>query len=86
LNLKGKAMKLQRINSTAATIVEHEDGRCVLYSYSTPVAIMFRPDLKIVRTAKQFSVTTSKHVNAFVKEHDRCKVEFAAQDWIEKMA
>jgi hypothetical protein len=57
------------INPIAAnqTVVEHEDGRQVFFSYKTPVAV-FIPSRGYLRTSEKFSVTTSKHVNQWTEK------------------
>lgn len=47
-----------------AIVVELTDGRQVCTSYGVPVAA-FVPGRGYVRTADKYSVTTSKHANAF---------------------
>lgn len=44
------------------------NGRIELYSYDTFVAL-FIPDTGVYCTTTKHSVTTSKHVNAFVAAH-----------------
>lgn len=61
-------MKLKRINKTAATEVELPNGNTVLFSYSTPVACHI-PDMGYYRTTTNYSRTTSKHINQFIKRN-----------------
>jgi hypothetical protein len=61
-------MKLNRINNTAATEIELPNGNTVLFSYSTPVACHI-PGQGFYRTTKQWSRTTSKHINQWIARH-----------------
>jgi hypothetical protein len=47
-----------------AHAVHFEDGRAVLFSYATPVAA-FMPGRGYLKTDVHYSVTTSRHVNAW---------------------
>jgi hypothetical protein len=58
-------MRTERIGQTAAR-VEHGDAGSILYSYSTPVAA-FVPGRGYLRTDQHYSVTTSRHVNAWAR-------------------
>ena len=44
--------------------ITFSDGRIICLSYGVPVAA-FVPGQGYVRTARRYSVTTSKHMNAF---------------------
>jgi hypothetical protein len=46
--------------------IEFADGRELLTSYGVPVA-GFVPGRGYVRTVERYSVTTSKHVNAYLR-------------------
>jgi len=50
------------------TELEAADGTTVLFSYQTPVAA-FAPGVGFIRTEKFFSVTTSKHINKWIKKN-----------------
>lgn len=54
-------MKLKNIGSNM-TEAELNDGRLVLVSYSTPVAVHI-PGEGAYKTEKRWSATTSKHIN-----------------------
>jgi hypothetical protein len=54
-----------QIRKTAASIVSGM-GYTVLVSYSTPVAAIL-PDGSYVRTSSWYSVTTTRHINEFLK-------------------
>jgi hypothetical protein len=43
------------------------DGTTVFFSYKTPVAA-FIPGKGVIKTSKKWSVTTSKHVNSWLKK------------------
>ncbi|MBM4225076.1 MAG: hypothetical protein FJ167_09865 [Gammaproteobacteria bacterium] len=60
-------MKVQPIGSNK-TEVELADGTCVLFSYSTPVAALV-PGKGWIRTTTKWSVTTSKHINAWLAQN-----------------
>jgi hypothetical protein len=49
-----------------STIVKLADGREVCLSYGVPVAA-FIPGRGYVRTDRRYSVTTSKHANAYTE-------------------
>lgn len=52
------------MNKSNSTVVALSDGRCVCLSYGVPVAA-FVPGQGYVKTATKYSVTTSKHANAY---------------------
>ena len=54
-------MKIKPIGSNQ-TELHLADGRVVLFSYETPVALHV-PGEGYYRTSERYSVTTSKHVN-----------------------
>ncbi len=60
-------MKVQPIGSNQAQ-VSLADGTEVLFSYSTPVAALV-PGKGWIRTATKWSVTTSKHINAWLRKN-----------------
>ena len=57
-------MKLKNLgaNKTQLTMTE---GTVIFFSYQTPVAALL-PSGQYVRTAKKWSVTTSKHINQWL--------------------
>jgi hypothetical protein len=55
---------INRINDNA-TVIHFADGVSVLWSYKTPVAA-FIPGRGYIKTDRRFSVTTSRHINAWV--------------------
>lgn len=66
------------------TDVTYTDGRIIGYSYSTPVVAIV-PGVGIFVTKQHYSVTTSKHVNQFVKRHGaqmQYKTTSVSQDFI----
>ena len=59
-------MKVKNYGSNQ-TIVE--DKSCqVLYSYETPVALIARPGNRAYKTDHKWSVTTSKHINQWLRK------------------
>lgn len=62
------------------TILRTGDGMEVLFSYSTPVAA-FIPGRGYVRTRRQWSKTTSKHINAWA----RSDAEIVDQDFLDNL-
>jgi hypothetical protein len=52
-------------NQTEVTLA---DGTVVLISYSTPVAALV-PGKGWIRTAKKWSATTTKHINAWLRKN-----------------
>ena len=60
---KGALMQLRPIASNM-TQLDLADGTSVLFSYSTPVACL--TDNGYYRTAKKWSVTTSRHINKWL--------------------
>ena len=59
-------MKLEPIGSNQ-TVLRFED-KAILFSYETPVAAIM--DGKAYKTDKQWSRTTSKHINSWLKYYD----------------
>ena len=55
-------MKLQQIKANMTTITTPK--ATVLFSYNTPVAAL--TDDGFIRTAKHYSVTTSRHINQWL--------------------
>lgn len=56
-----------KLNPIAANVNEVEIGEItVLFSYKTPVAVQFS-DGSIRKTAKPWSVTTSRHINKWLR-------------------
>jgi len=58
-------MKINRIKNNILTL-ESESG-ILLVSYDTPVAYQDKASGKFYRTSKNWSNTTTKHINWFVK-------------------
>ena len=69
-------MKLNRIGNNE-TVVSFDDVTEVLFSYDTPVAGRRLTDdgLQIFKTDKKWSVTTSKHINKYLKQFNAEAVE-----------
>lgn len=53
--------------ATHAKIVNTEDGRRILVSYDTPVAV-FVPGKGLFKSERFYSRTTSRHVSQFVEK------------------
>jgi hypothetical protein len=70
-------MKVQPIGSNQ-TQVSLADGTEVLFSYSTPVAALV-PGKGWMRTEKTYSVTTTKHVNRWLRKNCGGTVETVPQ-------
>jgi len=79
-------MKLTPYGANMNT-VEFNDGRIVLFSYKTAVAV-FIPGEGIKRTATKWSMTTTKHINKWVAGtfSPNVTVETVAQAEIETLA
>ena len=60
-------MNLRPIASNMTELVTN--GCTVLFSYETPVAA-YTPTQGYVRTSKKWSVTTSKHINKWLRSQD----------------
>ena len=74
-------MQLKKIRQTAASTLSIPSTNCeVLFSYSTPVALRDVGGDTYYRHDNFYSVTTSKHVNAFCGSNT-FKVE--TKDWKE---
>lgn len=70
-------MKVQPIGSNQ-TQVSLANGTEVLFSYSTPVAALV-PGKGWIRTAEKWSVTTSKHINAWLRKNCGGEVQTVPQ-------
>ncbi len=66
-------MKLNPVGSNQ-TEIESADGKTVLYSYQTPVAV-FLPGRGGLVTTKKWSVTTSRHINKALERWGCSRVE-----------
>ena len=71
-------MKLTQIGSNQTEITTARGNR-VLYSYETPVAAW--TEQGAFRTSTKYSVTTSKHINAYLGGKDVGKE--VDQDWLD---
>ncbi len=60
-------MKVQQVGSNQ-TEVTLADGTCILFSYDQPVAAIV-PGKGWMRTAFQWSATTTKHINAWIRKN-----------------
>lgn len=77
-------MQLQQLGSNK-TEVEFTDGTLVFYSYQTPVAIR-TPECEYYRTDHFWSVTTSKHINQWLKYRGARHCDTLTQDSINARA
>ena len=66
-------MRLSRIGYNQ-TVVVHNDGTEVFFSYDTPVA-GYHPELGYVRTKEYYSRTTSRHINKYLDTLESSKVD-----------
>jgi len=71
-------MKLSQIGSNQTEITTARGNR-VLYSYETPVAAW--TEQGAFRTSTKYSVTTSKHINAYLGGKDVGKE--VDRDWLD---
>jgi len=62
----GDTMKIIETGSNT-TVIELADGSIVLFSYKTPVAAWRGDSMRYVKTEEFFSVTTSRHVNQWLR-------------------
>ena len=60
-------MKLKPVGSNM-TVLEPNDNLSILFSYETPVAAWIN-ERGYVKTSKFWSVTTSRHINKWVKAY-----------------
>jgi len=69
-------MQLNRIGNNE-TVVSFASGTEILYSYDTPVAGRRIVDgaLQVFKTDKKWSVTTSKHINKYLKTFNAEAIE-----------
>lgn len=72
---------VERVRRTAATLYRFDDGREVLFSYNTPVA-GYKPGFGYFKTDTFWSVTTSKHINAYLREHKPSNVQVLTQEQV----
>ena len=61
-------MKLQPIGSNQTVMRFDSYDKAILFSYETPVAAII--DGKAFKTDRQWSRTTSKHINSWLKYYD----------------
>lgn len=76
-------MKLKVIGSNQ-TEVETAHGVTVFFSYNTPVAA-FIPGQGFIRTAKQWSATTSKHITKWVYSQKAAAVRTVDQSELDSL-
>ena len=76
-------MKLKKLGPNMTTL-ELASGNTVLFSYETPVAYHNAINGLYFRTAKKWSVTTSKHINKWLGS-DRSKCGEVAQSFLDEL-
>ena len=61
-------MKVESLGRNKTQVITKD--RAILISYSTPVACLMRQDgkWKAYKTSKYHSVTTSRHINEYLKQ------------------
>lgn len=74
---------LKRIKSTSATEVI-QGSKTILYSYSTPVA-MKGIDGWYYRATEKYSVTTSRHINQWLRSNDAMDAEYVTQERLNEL-
>ena len=79
-----KTMQLRQLGSNK-TEVEFTDGTTVFFSYSTPVALQDAQG-NYFRTEDFWSVTTSKHINQWLKSKGADYCDTLTQDSINARA
>ncbi len=74
-------MKIKPIAANQTELYDNA-GTIVLFSYETPVAAIL-PSGRAVRTAKKYSVTTTKHINKWLQAMGN--VDTVEQDFINEL-
>ena len=79
-------MKLKPIgsNKTQVTFDLPTGNLDILFSYQTPVAARL-PSGLFLRTKQKYSITTTKHINQWLKANNATKVESVDQTRIEEL-
>jgi len=79
-------MKLTPIgsNKTQVTFDLSNGPMDILFSYKTPVAAKL-PSGRFLRTNQKFSVTTSKHINQWLRANNAEDIEAVPQSRIEEL-
>ena len=79
-------MKLTPIgsNKTQVTFDLSNGPMDILFSYKTPVAARL-PSGRFLRTNQKFSVTTSKHINQWLRANNAEDIEAVPQSRIEEL-
>jgi len=71
-------------NKTQVTFDLWNGPMHILFSYETPVAAML-PSGRFLRTKQKFSVTTSKHINQWLRANNAGEAELVPQSRIEEL-
>ena len=74
-------MKIQSLGHNQ-TVVYLNDDTSVFFSYETPVAAIIGDNA--YKTAEKWSVTTSKHINGWLKDY--VDIEVKPQDFFDRLA
>lgn len=77
-------MQLKPLGSNQ-TELRLENGTTILFSYETPVACYCNDDGKYYRTNKQWSRTTSKHINKWLGNITAASIDQAELEDIIKL-
>ena len=79
-------MKLTPIgsNKTQVTFDLWNGPMDILFSYQTPVAARL-PSGRFLRTSQKFSITTSKHINQWLRANNAEDIEAVPQSRIEEL-
>jgi hypothetical protein len=79
--MKGYKYKYMKINPIGSNVTEVETEKAtILFSYRTPVAACMHDGSGFIRTSKQWSVTTSKHINKWLDGAKAQEVDQAILD------
>lgn len=74
-------LKLKNIGAHENEV--HEGDNIVLFSYETPVACILNGSNVGLKTERKWSVTTSKHINAFFGRHGIDTINEKPQEFFE---
>jgi hypothetical protein len=72
-------MRNKRIRNTSVNEIIYDNGDTLLCSYFVPVAAYSKEKGEYYRTTQHYSVTTSRHINAWLKGVNATPV---SPDWL----
>lgn len=75
---------VERVRRTAASVHRFLDGTEVLVSYNTPVA-GWKAGIGYFKTGDFWSVTTSRHINAYLRERTLWEVKVLPQEEVREI-